>query len=128
MEKNCINCKWYWSGKCHNKNLSITQENTTYWDIVNFIEEGVLSESIKEQFNLNQIRNVFLKDLNITAVKKKYYDSLFTSISDDVENELNECIDMVISKILLNYFKNNEVKEIPVDVKNPNEFLCNNWE
>ena len=129
MEKNCINCKWYYNQQCNNSKLQIVKEDNTYWNIVKYIEDGILSEQIKENVNLNKLANSFINViLDLGYIKKNCINKALNETYEDTAVEIYENIESIISNMLIGYFKNNGLHVVKVNINDPNNFYCCNWE
>ena len=129
MEKNCINCKWYYNKKCNNNELQITKEDATYWKIVSYIESGILSEQLKETINLNELGKEFLKVfIDLGYIKKNCINKVLNEKYEDNETNIYENIENLISSLLMQYFKNNGRNIEKVNINDPYNFYCCKWE
>lgn len=129
MSKNCMNCKWYNNYTCNNKSLQIESEgDNTEENVIEFIEEGTLSEAIREEFDLNKLANDFLSELiELNYIKKNCIDKALSEKYEESENDIFETIEGKVSSILYSYFKNNKNKNSKLSINNPEDFSCCYW-
>lgn len=132
MEKNCLNCKYYYKNKCNNKTFSIKSENNIKDVITEFIEEGILMDSIKESFYNKELKRIFLENFTSRIIEKGYIkknkiDDLINDSFLDEEEEITEELECIMSNILLQnrYFKNSMCN---VTIADPHMFYCNYYE
>ena len=124
-EKKCLNCKFYYAGYCNNKNVknNITTEGKSGAE---YSEDGVLSETLKENLDFNLLADEIIYTLRKKdLLKKKFYDIKIDFNDTEAEKEeIISLIDEALYVSLSNYF------DAKGDVKiiNPYEFSCNNWE
>lgn len=130
MEKNCLSCKYYNSGVCINKDNknNIQVESNTEDQVVEFIEEGYLSEAIRENLSLKRLGNDFLSmHIENEYIKKNCISKALNETYEEDEIDIYESIEDVISSILFKYFKGaNMIGELYIN--NPYDFSCSNWE
>ncbi len=136
MEKNCLNCKYYYKSKCNN-NLTLASENNIKDITIKFIEEGILMELLKESLLNEELKRIFLKNFIKKVIEKGYIkknkidnlvkDSFSEDEEDNEENEIIEKLEYIISDILLKnrYFQNSICNII---ITEPHTFYCKNWE
>lgn len=128
MDKNCINCKWYYKQTCNCRNVSFTCDNNIEDQVIDFIEEGTLIEGIKETLEFKELTSIYLNSLREAgAIKKNINSKLINSNIEESEVNIIEVVDSCISSLLLSHFKNIKSKS-NIIINNPNEFCCCNWE
>ena len=131
MEKNCLNCKYYYNRQCNNKSLPIQPESNIEDITTEFIEEGILSGSLQELLTNKELKRIFLNDFIHRIIEKDYIKKnkidklLQDSYSDDDEINIIEELDNAISIMLKRYFKNSISN---IKITKPEEFCCSNWE
>ena len=87
--KCCLNCKYWWNGNCHNNNFSTKVQDTTYNNIIDYVEEGILSQQIKEE-NLNTLANNTFIPVLEKYFKKSCIDKVYEETYEEQEDELYE--------------------------------------
>lgn len=128
MEKNCLNCKYYYCNKCNNKHTPITIKSNIQDQIIDFIEEGYLSQALHEELNLKRLGNDFLsRHIENNYVKKNCIDKALNETYEEDEYEIYEGIENIMSDILLRYFKDDK-KNDNIKITTPGAFRCCNWE
>lgn len=126
MDKNCINCKWYYNQSCNCRNVNFTCANNIEDQVIDFIEEGTLIEGIKETLEFKELTSIYLNAIKEAgAIKKNINSKLINSNIEESESEIIEIIDNCVSSLINNNFKNSTSK---VNVDNPESFYCCNWE
>ena len=127
--KCCLNCKYWWSGSCHNNNFSTKVQDTTYNNIINYVEEGILSQQIKEEENLNILaNNTFIPALE-KYFKKSCVNKALNEEYEEQEDKIYEYIEGIFSDMLMIYFKRfaGELKQT-IEIEEPANFYCCKWE
>ena len=125
-EKKCSNCKYYYCGYCNNKNVK-NNITTVGKSGAEYSEEGVLSETLRENLDFNLLADEIIyilrkKDL----LKKKFYDTKIDFNDTEAEKgEIISLIDEALYVSLSNYFSTTGGD---VKITKPYEFSCNNWE
>lgn len=124
-EKKCLNCKYYYAGYCNNKNVknNITTEGKSGSE---YSEEGVLSETLRENLDFNLLADeiiYILKEKDL--LKKKFYNTKIDFNDIEETEEIIRLIDDSLYVSLSNYFGTTGGN---VKITKPYEFSCNNWE
>lgn len=133
MEKNCLNCKYYYNDKCNNKTLPIVSQNNIKDAAIEFIEEGILMDSLKEFLFNKELKRIFLENFMKRVIEKDYIKKnkmnalINDSYSDEEEMSIIEELEDIFSDILLKnrYFQNSICNII---ITEPHTFYCKNWE
>ena len=127
--KCCLNCKYWWNGRCHNNNFSIEVEDFTYDNIIDYVEEGILSKQLKEKENLNTLANNTFIPVLEKYFKKSCIDKALNEEYEEHEEEIYEYLEDIFSDMLMTYFKkfNTELKQT-IEIKEPENFYCCKWE
>lgn len=124
--KNCLNCKWYYSKKCNcndftgNIMIETKQDGTTY------VEDGILSETIRENFKFKELANLIIDKLRDEDYLKKNKNINKFNI-EDLENDITEMIDCALSGGIMNYF-DGSLFDANLEINEPREFSCCYWE
>ena len=125
-EKKCLNCKFYYAGHCNNKNVK-NNITTVSKSGAEYSEEGVLSETLRENLEYNLLANeiiYILKEKDL--LKKKFYNTKIDFNDTEAEKEeIITLIDEALYVSLSNYFSTTGGN---VKITKPYEFSCNNWE
>lgn len=124
MEKNCLNCKYYFNHACNNKSvqfeeLEYSNEGVTY------VEDGILNEAVQENLNLKKIAFLIMEELKNKDMIKKKADVNKLNL-DDMMCEVSEIVDDALCGSIQNYFNSNNKCE--VGICNSDEFSCCYWE
>lgn len=122
MEKNCLNCKWYWNKECHNSGLELSLGSGE-----SFVDDGLLQSSIEEIELHKKLFNCYLEELDKLGVIKKNKPKGL-NIDEKIESleiYYNEFLDIELSPIIS---KAQEHVDLMCNIKNPSDFSCNNWE
>ncbi|MGL5765282.1 MAG: hypothetical protein ACRCX8_06545 [Sarcina sp.] len=130
MEKNCRNCKWFNGGKCTNLESQINIEGSGG---IQYVEGGYFAEAVSEVVDYNTIIEAVLRELveSKKIIKKAYSEDLSKlfkvinkdSIIEAIEEELNDSLGSSVMN-MGNRFQNNSV----IEIQNPSEFYCSDWE
>ena len=125
-EKKCLNCKFYYAGYCNNKNVK-NNITTVGKSGAEYSEDGVLSETLKENLDFNLLAEEIIYTLRKKdLLKKKFYDIKIDFNDTEAEKEeIITLIDEALYVSLSNYFNTTSGD---VKIINPYEFSCNNWE
>ena len=126
--KCCVNCKYWWNGRCHKNNFYIEVEDFTYDNIIDYVEEGILSKQLKEKESLNSLaNNTFIPALQ-KYFKKSCIDKALNEDYEEHEEEIYEYLEDIFSDMLMTYFKkfNTELKQT-IEIKEPEAFYCCKW-
>lgn len=127
MEKNCINCKWYYNKSCNCKQIKFTCDNSIDDQINTFVEDGILWEGIKESLNFKELATIYLKAIaEAGAIKKNINNKLVSNNIEEAETNIIEIIDSCISKLLNNNFENDKLNKVYIN--KPDNFYCCYWE
>lgn len=127
MEKNCINCKWYYNKSCNCKQISFTCDNSIDDQINTFIEDGILWEGIKENLEFKELTSIYLNAIKEAgAIKKNINNKKISSNIEEAETNIIEIIDSGISKLLNNNFENDKMNKVYIN--KPGDFYCCYWE
>lgn len=125
-EKKCSNCKYYYCGYCNNENVknNITTEGKSGAE---YSEDGVLTETLRENLDFNLLADEIIYTLRKKdLLKKKFYDTKIDFNDTEAEKEeIIRLIDEALYVSLSNYF---DAAGENVEITNPYEFSCNNWE
>lgn len=124
-EKKCLNCKFYYAGYCNNKNVknNITTEGKSGAE---YSEEGVLSETLKNNLDFNLLADEIIYILKEKDLLKKKFNNTKIDFNDtDEKEEIIRLIDDALYVSLSNYFGTTGGN---VKITKPYEFSCNNWE
>lgn len=127
--KCCLNCKYWWNKSCHNKNFSTKVQDITYYNIIEYVEEGILSQQLKESVNLNALANsTFIPALE-KYFKKSCVNKALNEEYEEQEDKIYEEIEGIFSSMIMTYFKkfNTELKQT-IEIKEPANFYCCKWE
>lgn len=128
MDRNCVNCKWYFNNKCHSNNINIMPVDNTKDVVTDFIEDGYLNEGIREEINLKELGRLFSDELkNNEYIKKSCVNKVKDEDYNNIDTDIFEYIDISISNIILNYFRNNKINT-EIVINNPYDFNCCYWE
>lgn len=124
MNKNCMNCKYFYAGKCNNKevNSNITLNTKQGFE---YSEEGILVEALREGFPFKDLIEIITKELKVNDMLKKRYDYDKIKFEYDVEEELYNMVDSALYNSLSNYFDGTSEG---IKISEPREFCCNKWE
>lgn len=123
-EKKCLNCKFYYAGYCNNKNVK-NNITTVGKSGAEYSEEGVLTETLKENLDFNLLADEIIYILKEKDLLKKKFNNTKIDFNDtDEKEEIIRLIDDALYVSLSNYFK----EKGDVKINNPYEFSCNNWE
>lgn len=124
-EKKCLNCKFYYAGYCNNKNVknNITTEGKSGAE---YSEEGVLTETLKENLDFNLLADEIIYILKEKDLLKKKFNNTKIDFNDtDEKEEIIRLIDDALYVSLSSYFGTTGGN---VKITKPYEFSCNNWE
>lgn len=124
-EKKCLNCKFYYAGYCNNKNVknNITTEGKSGAE---YSEEGVLSETLKDNLDFNLLADEIIYILKEKDLLKKKFNNTKIDFNDtDEKEEIIRLIDDALYVSLSSYFGTTGGN---VKITKPYEFSCNNWE
>ena len=128
MEKNCLNCKYYYSKTCNNCNLNIQTELNTTDAVHVYTEEGCLHEDVIEKIEMDDITKIlYEKMIEENYIKKNMIDKLNKIDTYDIECELHEMIEDIIFKTVLPMTRK-EVMRSRMTINEPENFYCSNWE
>lgn len=126
MEKNCRNCAYFYCNKCYNRKLNIN--SSIEKEIVEFIEEGYLSELLREEVNLKELffstfyttLQPYFKKAGIKQVKNEDF--------SEEESIIYEELDNMISRIFADFIQlNKNNKKVGTEISYPDDFYCCEW-
>lgn len=124
-EKKCLNCKFYYAGYCNNKNVK-NNITTVGKSGAEYSEEGVLTETLKENLDFNLLADEIIYILKEKDLLKKKFNNTKIDFNDtDEKEEIIRLIDDALYVSLSNYFGTTGGN---VKITKPYEFSCNNWE
>ena len=124
MSKSCINCKYFYAGKCNNKevNSNIKIDVKKGYE---YSEEGVLVETLREKLDIKYIIELITDELREKDLLKKKFNIYKFNIDDVTEEEIHRSIDEALYNSLSNYFDGTGES---IEIKEPRDFYCNRWE
>ena len=125
MSKSCINCKYFYAGKCNNNEVNSNIEIDVKQGH-EYSEEGVLVETLREAFSFKDLVELISDELKANDMLKKKYDYNKIEFKYDAESRLYEMIDNALYNSLSNYFDG--IRRGSIEIKEPREFYCNRWE
>lgn len=126
MDRCCFNCKWHNNTTCNCKefkqNISIENINNG----ITYIEDGILSETIRENFCFNELSNMIVDKLKNEDYLKKNK-NIYKFNIEALENDIVEMIDDALSKSIMNYF-DSDCNKNKIKIANNSNFNCWYWE
>lgn len=126
MDKCCRTCKWYFKSQCNcydvisNILIENNQDGTTY------VEDGLLSEAIKEGVEFDAIKDRIVDKLWASGYIRKNKNINKFDI-EDIEPIIVEIIDEGLSRSIMNYFDNG-INNSSINFNNIDEYYCYYWE
>jgi hypothetical protein len=124
MEKNCLNCRYYYNHACNNKSVQFEELEYSN-DGVTYIEDGILFANTEENLDLKQIASLIMEELNNKDMLKKKADLNKLNL-DDMRTEVVEIVDSALCNSIQNYFSSNN--KCKVGICNVEDFNCCYWE
>lgn len=125
MDKVCNNCKWWYKSACNCKEfinaINIKDNDTRY---ITYVEDGYFSENVKENINIKELGENFIKLMQEQEYIKKNKDIKKINFESE-EMEIFEYIENILSKSIQNYFEGGI--ESDIQIKNSDTFSCCYW-
>lgn len=127
MDKCCFNCKWYYNATCNNKefkqNINIESRN----DGTTYVEDGILAETIRENFCFSELSKMIIDKLKETDCLKKNKNINNYFNIEDLENDIVEMVDYALSQSIMNYF-DSDCNVDKIKITDNSNFSCCYWE
>lgn len=128
MLRNCMNCKYFSSGNCYNKDFIKLVLATTgsKEDATTLVEQGYLTDIIKE-ININNIVNDIIRDLVSKDFIKRTKNIDKYVPSDNIEEQFKSELENDLSTGILNFFEDATDNKNEVRIENYRDFKCIYW-
>lgn len=121
MERVCMNCKYFYCGKCLNKHLGLKLDTRRGYE---FVESGQMSLALQEELNLKKLARMVtdqMKKDKVIGIRPNL-DKLNT---EDLEPYIIEYLEEVLYKPLDSFF---DGVNYGIEIAEPREFGCNHWD
>lgn len=121
MERVCMNCKYYYCGKCYNKHLGLKVDTRRGFE---FVESGEMTLALQEGLNLKKLTRMIADQMKKDKIISLRPDTSKIN-TEELEPYIIEYLESVLYKPLDSYF---DGVNYGICIDDPREFGCNHWD